>query len=111
MHADLGRQRRLEELIVSRPHERIVDDIRPLKQSVFEIGPIVGHLVRDAIHNDRVFARLIHARAAQLDVLCDHAGLPIVHFFDERRRPRPFTTNDDSDLEHGFSLYDELANI
>ena len=44
--------------------------------------------------------RLVHRRPAELDELDRDALVAACDFFDERRRKRPFASDDQSDLLH-----------
>jgi len=52
--AQRARQGGTEELVVGRPHERIVDDGDALKSGVLEVGPIERDLVGDPIDDDSI---------------------------------------------------------
>ena len=97
------RQRRVEELVVRRPHERIVDDDSALKHGVLEEGPVVGDLVRDPVDDHRVVDQLVHRRSAELDVFRDDAFTASIHFLDERRRKRPLPTDNQTNPQHVYT--------
>ena len=68
-HAKFRRQRIVEELVVGRPPERIVDDDRPFERQTLQRGAIERHLVRDAIDYQVVTRRIVVANAAEHQVL------------------------------------------
>ena len=105
-------ERRAEELVVGRPHERVVDDRRALQHGVLEVGPVVRHLVRDAIDDHVVRHGLVHRRAAELHELGGHALVAAVDFVDEPRRKRPLAADDQTDLVHvPLSLVTVFHNV
>ncbi len=91
-----GRERRAEELVVSAPHERVVDDRHPLEHGVLQVRPVERDLVRDTVDDDGVGARRIHTLGAELGVLGDHAAIATVHFLDKLWRERPLPTDDET---------------
>jgi hypothetical protein len=97
--AELVSQRGLEKLVVGGPHERVVDHRRALKDGVLEVGAVVGYFVGDAIDEDGVGHRLVHARAAELGVLGDDAGVAPLDRLNECRRPRPLAPDQQADLQ------------
>ncbi len=97
--AEPVRERSAEELVIGRPHERVVHHGDALQHGVLQEGPVVRYLVRDAVDQHRVLARLAHARAAQLDVLRDHALVPPIDLFDEGRREGPLPAHDQAHLQ------------
>mgnify|MGYP001482927244 CR=1 FL=1 len=96
---DLAGQRGAEELVVGRPHERVVDDLHALEDGVLEIGPVVGHFVGDTVDEHGIGARLVHPRATDLDELGDDALLATGDLLDEFGREGPLAADDQSDLE------------
>src|SRR6202011_994086 len=75
----------VEELVVGTPPERIVDDRGSGQHSVLEVGAIERDVLRNAIYDDVVLSRLIHADAANDDTLGGHArALPGVDLSDQR---------------------------
>ncbi len=58
-HAQLARKRVVEELIVCAPPERIVDHNRSAQGGILQIGPIEVDVVRDAVDNDSITARVL----------------------------------------------------
>ena len=63
LNADLLRERVAEELVVDVHPERVVDDVRALQRRLLQVHLVVRHLVRDAVEDDAVRARLAHAGA------------------------------------------------
>jgi hypothetical protein len=96
-NAQLGGQRRAEELVVRRPHEGVVDDRASLEHRLLEVRTVHRHLVRDAVDEDVVRHRPIMVVAAKLGILGHHPRIPLVDLLDERRRPRPLPPDDQSD--------------
>ena len=64
--AHLVRQSVVEELVVGRPPERIVDDDRSVQGGVLQVRAIELDVLRNPVDDDGVFHRLIHADAADL---------------------------------------------
>ncbi len=93
-----------KEFIICCPHKRIVDNISALKHRVFEVGAIVWHFMRDAIHENGIRRGFVHARAAKSGILCNHAFIPIADFFDKSWRPGPLTADDHTNFEHHASF-------
>src|SRR2546425_88431 len=87
-HAELLRQRSVEEFIVGRPPKRIVDDVGALQHGVLQIAAIVGHLMRDAVDNDAVARWFADGRPAETHEFSGDAfrSAEIVDPADERRR-------------------------
>ncbi len=52
----------------------------------------------DPVDQHGVLARLVHARAAQLDVFGNNAGIATIHLFDEGRGKAPLAADDQSDF-------------
>jgi hypothetical protein len=98
--AEAGGQGGVEELVVRGPHEWVVDDGDPLQHGVLQVAAVVGDLVRDAVDEDDIRARLVHGSAAEADVLGDHALVPPVDGVDERRREGPLATDQQADFQH-----------
>src|SRR3989441_9750864 len=86
-HAELLRQRSVEEFIVGRPPKRIVDDVGALQHGVLQIAAIVGHLMRDAVDNDPVARWFADGRPAETHEFSGDAfrSAEIVDPVDERR--------------------------
>jgi len=105
-HAEARRKRRVEELVVRRPHEWIVDDDRALQHGVLQERAIIRHLVRDAIDDDGVVHELVHRRPAELDVFGDDPLTAAVHFLDEGRRERPLAPDHETNFQHRSSSDD-----
>src|SRR5262249_26235897 len=89
----------LEELVVCRPHERIIDHSHSLQDSILEVKPVIRYFVRNTINNHRVGTRLVHARTAQLDELGDNIFVAAVNFFNECRRKGPFSPDKQADFQ------------
>src|SRR5689334_16452588 len=53
-------------LVVGRPPKRIIDDVGPLQDGVFQKAAVILHFVRDAVYDDAILRGLAHARTAQL---------------------------------------------
>ena len=88
-HAQLLRQRVVEELVVRRPPERIVDHLRPRQHRILQIRPVERHVVRDPVHDHRIRARLRHLHAAHLHKLRRNPiHLHRVDLLDQRTRKR-----------------------
>ena len=68
-HAELGGERVVEELVVGRPPERIVDDDGAVERGVLEKGAVEGNVVRDAVDDDGVGRRLVEMDGAGFDEL------------------------------------------
>ena len=71
--AELGHHRVVEELVVGRPPERVVDDVGALQHGVLHRAAVVLDLVRDAVDDDAIARRLVHLRPAELDHLAGDA--------------------------------------
>lgn len=82
----------VEEFVVGRPPEGIVDDEGAVQSSMFEIGAIEGDVVGDAVDDDGVTRGLIEWQragvdefglnagdAARIDVLDESAGKAVFH--------------------------------
>ena len=67
--AEFGGECEVEEFVVRRPPERVVDDIRALKRKPLERRAVIGYLVRDAVDDYVILLRLIQADAADGDHL------------------------------------------
>ena len=91
-HAQLLGQRVVEELVVRRPPERVVDYHRPVQRRMLQIGAIKRNVVRDAVHNHRVIRRLVQPHrpclhklrmnsieVPRIDVLHQRAGKAVFH--------------------------------
>ena len=91
-HAQLLRERVVEELVVGRPPEGIVDDDGSIERGMFQIGAIERDVVRDAVHDHRVGRGFIQVHGAGLhefgpyavqiarvDVLHQRAGKAVFH--------------------------------
>ena len=65
----LGGQRVVEELVVGAPPERVVDDLRAAQRAVFQPRAIERDVVRNAIDDHVVAARLGHPHVADLHEL------------------------------------------
>src|SRR5690348_8363783 len=98
--AERRRERRVEELVVRRPHERVVDDDRSLEDGVLQEGPIIRDLVRDTVDDHRVVDQVVHRRSAKLDVLGDDTLTAAIDFFDERRREGPLAADYEPNAQH-----------
>jgi hypothetical protein len=99
-HTELGGERRIEQLVVGRPHERIVHHRHPLEHRVLQVGAIIRHLVRDAVDDHRVRHRLVHRCAAELHVLHFNAFVATRDLLDEGGWEAPFAAYYQSDLQH-----------
>ena len=98
-HAHLVRQRIVEELVVRRPPERIVDDNRSVQHRVLQIGAVERNVLRNTVDDDVVFLRLIHADAADLHELGGNAlDLHRVDLLDQCRRKRILHAKKNSDF-------------
>jgi hypothetical protein len=102
-------ERRAEELIVGRaPPERVVDDHRAADHRRAQKCAVVGHLVRDTIHDHVVGALLGHAGAVELDELGYHAGLAPVDLLDKSAGEGVLAADHDADLlSHNISPQSE----
>ena len=78
----------VEELVVGRPPEGIVDDISSFEHGMLQKAAIIFDLVGDAVHDHTIAGRFAHARAAQLDHVARDSFLraELVHFLQEGRR-------------------------
>src|SRR5258708_39808174 len=72
---ELAGERVVEELVISRPPERIVDDDRPFQRHALERGAIEGYFVRDAIDYQIVCRRRVMANTSQSDIFSDYRSL------------------------------------
>ena len=93
-----GDQAGAKKLVVGAPPERVIDNIGALEHGVFEIGAIIGDFVADAVNQDGIFARFIHARATQLDIFGHHTSIAAIDLFQKCWRKAPFPPNDETDL-------------
>ena len=98
--AQTPRQRALEELLVRLPPEGVVDDDRPHQRDALQVRAEVGHLVRDAVDENRVTRLRVLGRAAQDSQLgADALGGPtLVDLVDERSREGVLASDQESDL-------------
>ena len=100
-HAELLRDRIVEELVVGRPPEWVVDDVGALEDRVLQVGAEVLHFVGDAVDNDGVAAGFSHLDSTQGDELGGDAGQPHgIDFLHEGGRKSLFHPEDDSNLLH-----------
>ena len=58
-YAEFGGESEVEKFVVGGPPEGIVDDLRAGEDRIFQERPIEGHVVRDAIDDDRVAGGLV----------------------------------------------------
>ncbi|MBK9124473.1 MAG: hypothetical protein IPM16_15345 [Chloroflexi bacterium] len=70
-----------------------------LQRRVLEERPVIRHFVADAVDDDAVRHRFVHARPADVHELGDHALVPLVDLFDERGRKRPLAPDKQSNLQ------------
>jgi len=100
-NAQLGSERVVEELVISRPPEGIVDDDGTVKGSVLQKGAIEGDVVRDAVDDDGVVCGLVEVNGAGLNEFggnaVDIAGIDVLH---ERARKAVFHSEQNADLFH-----------
>src|SRR5207302_3962145 len=82
----------IEILVVGSPPERIVDDVRSLKDSVLQVAAIIFDFMRDTVDDDAIARGLTHARAAQLHKFSGHAVLctQLLGALDKSRRKTVF---------------------
>lgn len=93
-----GGERCIEELVIGRPHERIVDHFGAEQRRMLEIGAIESDLVRNSVDDDVVFSGDAHAGDVQGHVFGGDSRVPAIHLFDERGRERPLSANEKADL-------------
>ena len=91
----------VEELIVRRPPERIVDHVRPGQHRVLQVGAVERHVVRNAVDDDGITAghRLLdgaNLNALRLNVRQSHR----VHLVDECLGKGVLLAEQNSDLLH-----------
>src|SRR5258708_32749968 len=72
---ELAGERVVEELVISRPPERIVDDDRAFQRHALKRGAIEGYFVRDAIDYQIVCRRRVVANASERDKFRDYRSL------------------------------------
>src|SRR6185503_4224428 len=103
-HADLARERALEELLIRLPPERVVDHDGPHERCALEVRAVVRHLVADAVDDDRVLRLLELLCAAEHGHRGVHAvrRALLVHRLDEGRRESVLSADEDP---HGFHRY------
>ena len=93
----LHRHGSVEEFVVGRPHERIVDHRDAHARRVLEKSAVKPDFMGDAINDQRVGDWLTHPRGVQLDVVGGHPRLSFGDRFKKGRRERPFPANQQSD--------------
>ncbi len=109
-HAQLARQRVVEELVVGGPPEGVVDDDRSRQHGVLQIGAVERNVLRDAVDDDAIPAGIGHLDAAHLDELRGHAlDLHAVDLFHQRRRKGIFHPENDSDFLHDPPCHPERS--
>src|SRR5258708_8522715 len=69
---ELAGERVVEELVISRPPERIVDDDRPFQRHALKRGAIEGYFVRDAIDYHIVCRRLVIENPSEREIFSDY---------------------------------------
>ncbi len=100
--AELRGEREVEELVVGRPPERVVDDDGAFERRALQEGAVEGHLVRDAVDDEVVADARVVAHAAHLDELGDDlAAAALVDALDERDGERPLAADQQSYFFHG----------
>ena len=100
-HAQLLRQRVVEELVVRRPPERVVDHLRAVQNRILQIRPIERQIVRDPIYDHRVARGLAQLHPAQRDELRLHPlHVHRVDPLDQRARKRVLHPEQDTNLLH-----------
>src|SRR5205823_7738072 len=111
-HADLGRERVVEEFFVCAPPERIIHDRRAGQRGIFEPGPIKRNVLRDSIDHEVVTAwlaldHLVYPDKFRDDVLA--AGF-LIHPLDKRRRKAVLLAKKNSNFfHHLFSVIPSAA--
>src|ERR1700758_235058 len=114
-HPQLRRQRVVEELVIRRPPERIVDDHGPMQHGILQISPIERDILRDAIDDHVVLLGLIHAHAANLHKLRRNiAPAHRIDLLDQRGRKRVLHPKHDPNFFHNIhskSAIPELSAI
>src|SRR5205085_1763982 len=74
--AELFGERVVEEFVVGRPPERVVDDDGAFERGALEEGAVERNFVRDAVDDEVVLARRVVAHAADFDELRDNVAAP-----------------------------------
>ena len=100
--ADLSRQRVVEEFFVGAPPERIIHDCGAGERCILQPGAIKRHVLRDAIDDHVVTARLALNHLVDSDEFRDDvfaAGF-LIHPLDECRWKTVFLTKKNSDFFH-----------
>ena len=100
-HADLRRERVVEELVVGAPPERIVDDVGAGERRALEPRPVERDVVGDPIDDHVVGARIGHVQGANLHELGGDAGhAHRLDALDERTRERVLHPEEDANFFH-----------
>ena len=100
-YAELCGQGVVEELVVGRPPEGIVDDDGSVERGVLEKGAVEGNVVGDAVDDDRVWRGLVEVHGAGFNELglnaVDVAGIDVL---DQRAGKAVLHAEQNADLFH-----------
>ena len=98
-HTQFVRQGIIEKLVIGSPPERVIDDYCSAEHSILQIGAIEGDVLRNAVYDDPIAARICHLNPTHLDELCRHAfKVHVIDPLDQGGRKRVFHSEDDADF-------------
>ena len=110
--AQLFGQRVVEELVVGRPPEGVVDDDGAVERGVLEKGAVEGDVVRDAVDDDGVARRSVEVDGAGLDEFrLDAFDVARVDVLDQCAGKAVLHAEQNADLFHAAALRPKLGVI
>ncbi len=103
--AELGGKGVVEEFVIGRPPEGVVDDLGAGQCGVLQVGAVEGHVVRDTVDDDGITGGLVHLNGAELDELgADAINFHGVDALHQGAGEGVFLAEQDADLFHVLPL-------